>query len=99
MSKVRVAGFGLSLDGFSAGIEQSLGDPLGRRGGGVSTVRQYLQAGLIDSVHLALVPVLLGQGEPLLHGLDLHALGFCVTDRKASEYATHFVLEKVAIQS
>ena len=68
-------------------------------GGGVSTVRQYLQAGLIDSVHLALVPVLLGQGEPLLHGLDLHALGFCVTDRKASEYATHFVLEKAARQS
>ena len=219
MSKVRVAGFGLSLDGFSAGIEQSLSNPLGKRGteifqwffhtktfcsmhgqeggttgdvddlfahramdnfgafilgrnmfgpvrgpwpdgswrgwwgndppyhtptfvlthyereplvmeggttfyfvtggieealslakkaagskdikigGGVSTVRQYLQAGLIDSVHLALVPVLLGQGEPLLHGLDLHALGFCVTDRKASEYATHFVLEKTAMQS
>jgi hypothetical protein len=34
-----------------------------------------------------LAPVLLGQGEPLLHGLDLHALGFCVTNRKASEYA------------
>ncbi|MBB5317401.1 dihydrofolate reductase [Edaphobacter lichenicola] len=57
------------------------------------------KAGLIDSVHLALVPVLLGQGEPLLHGLDLPALGSCVTDRMASEYATHFVLEKVAIQS
>jgi dihydrofolate reductase len=54
---------------------------------------------LIDSVHLTLAPVLLGQGEPLLHGLDLHALGFCVTDRKASEYATHFVLEKVTTQS
>jgi hypothetical protein len=38
-------------------------------------------------------------GEPLLHGLGLDALGFCVTNRKASEYATHFVLEKVAIQS
>jgi dihydrofolate reductase len=62
-------------------------------------VRQYLQAGLIDSLHLALAPVLLGQGEPLLQGLDLHALGFGVTDRKTSEYATHFVLEKVAIQS
>jgi hypothetical protein len=48
---------------------------------------------------ITLAPVLLGQGEPLLHGLDLHALGFCVTDRKASEYATRFVLEKVAIQS
>ena len=68
-------------------------------GGGVSTVRQYLQAGLIDSVHLAVVPALLGQGEPLLQGLDLHALGFRVTDRKASERATHYVLEKVARQS
>lgn len=214
MSKVRVAGFSLSLDGFSAGIEQSLSDPLGKRGteifqwffhtrtfcsmhgqgggtidlddefghramdnfgafilgrnmfgpirgpwlddswkgwwgdnppyhvptfvlthhereplvmeggttfyfvtggieealvlarkaagskdvkigGGVSTVRQYLEAGLVDSLHLALTPVLLGQGEPLFHGLDLHTLGFSVTGRKESEYATHLTLEKV----
>jgi dihydrofolate reductase len=214
MSKVRVAGFGLSLDGFSAGIEQSLNDPLGKRGteifqwffrtktfcamhgqeggvvdlddefarralegfgafilgrnmfgpvrgpwpdeswrgwwgenppyhvptfvlthyareplvmeggttfyfvtggieealalakkaagdkdvkigGGVSTVRQYLKAGLIDSLHLAQAPVLLGQGEALFAGLDLSALGFSVTDRRSSEHATHFVLEKV----
>lgn len=64
-------------------------------GGGVSTVRQYLQAGLIDSIHLASVPVLLGQGESLLQGLNLHALGFSVTLRRASEYATHLVLEKI----
>ena len=64
-------------------------------GGGVSTVRQYLKAGLIDSLHLASAPVLLGQGEPLFQGLDLHALGFSVTDRKDSEYATHVTLEKV----
>jgi dihydrofolate reductase len=214
MPKVRVAGFGVSLDGFSAGIEQSLSDPLGKRGteifqwffhtktfcsmhgrdggsvdmddefarramenfgafilgrnmfgpvrgpwldnpwkgwwgdnppyhaptfvlthyeheplvmeggttfyfvtggidealalakkaagnkdvkigGGVSTVRQYLKAGLIDSLHIASVPVLLGQGEPLFEGLDLNTLGFSVTARKATEYATHVVLEKV----
>lgn len=213
MSRVRVAGFGLSLDGFSAGIEQSLNDPLGKRGpeifqwffhtrtfcsmhgrdggsvdlddefarramdnfgafilgrnmfgpvrgpwpddswkgwwgdnppyhaptfvlthyereplvmeggttfhfvtggidealdlarkaagakdikigGGVSTVRQYLHAGLIDSMHLALSPVLLGQGEQLLVGIDLRAFGFSVVERKTSEHATHFVLEK-----
>jgi dihydrofolate reductase len=214
MSKVRVAGFGISLDGFSAGVEQSLGDPLGKHGteifqwffhtrtfcsmhgqeggstgdiddefasramdnfgafilgrnmfgpvrgpwlddqwqgwwgdnppyhaptfvlthyerqpvvmeggttfyfvtggigealararqaaghndvkigGGVSTVRQYLKAGLIDSLHLASVPVLLGQGELLFEGLDLRALGYSVTDRKTSEYATHLTLEK-----
>jgi dihydrofolate reductase len=65
-------------------------------GGGVSTVRRYLKAaGLIDSLHLASVPVLLGQGEPLFEGLDLRALGFSVTNRKASEYATHLTLEKV----
>ncbi len=213
MSKVRVAGFGLSLDGFSAGIEQSLNDPLGKRGpeifqwffptrtfcamhgkeggstdvddvyarrsmenfgafilgrnmfgpirgpwqddswkgwwgpnppyhaptfvlthyerdpvvmeggttfyfisggieealrlakqaagdkdvkigGGVSTVRQYLQAGLIDSLHLALSPVALGQGEALLTGIDLRALGFSVTGRQATEQATHVVLSR-----
>jgi dihydrofolate reductase len=64
-------------------------------GGGVSTVRQYLKAGLIDSLHLVSAPVLLGQGELLFEGLDLRALGYSVTDRKASEYATHVTLEKV----
>jgi dihydrofolate reductase len=62
-------------------------------GGGVSTVRQYLQAGLIDSLHLASVPVLLGVGEALFNGLDLRGLGYPVTDRKVSEYATHLTLE------
>src|SRR5712671_2451052 len=195
MSRVRVAGFGISLDGFSAGIEQSLEDPLGKRGreifqwffhtksfcsmhgqeggsidvddvfarrsmenfgafilgrnmfgpvrgpwqdnswkgwwgtnppyhgptfyfvnggieealriakqaaghkdvkigGGVSTVRQYLQAGLIDSLHFALAPVALGQGEALLTGIDLPALGFSVTEHKATEQATHVVLTR-----
>jgi dihydrofolate reductase len=214
MSKVRVAGFGVSLDGFSAGVEQSLNDPLGKRGpemfqwffhtktfcsmagkegetsgdvddmfaqramenfgafilgrnmfgpvrgpwqddswkgwwgtnppyhaptfvlthyereplvmeggttfyfvtggieealglakqaardkdvkigGGVSTVRQYLQAGLIDSLHFALTPVALGQGEALLTGLDLPALGFSVTEHEATEHATHVVLTR-----
>ena len=83
------------------GIEQALalarkaaGDKDVKIGGGVSTVRQYLKAGLIDSLHLVSSPVLLGKGEPLFDGLDLHALGFSVTDRKASEYATHLTLEK-----
>ena len=62
--------------------------------GGVATVRQYLRAGLIDSLHIASAPVLLGQGEALFHGLDLHALGFSITERKTSEYATHLMLEK-----
>ena len=213
MSKVRVAGFGVSLDGFSAGIEQSLDDPLGKRGpeifqwffhtrtframvgqeggstdvddafarrsmenfgafilgrnmfgpvrgpwiddawkgwwgsnppyhaptfvlthfereplvmeggttfyfvtggveealrrakeaagekdvkngGGVSTVRQYLKAGLIDSLHFALAPVAMGPGEALFPGIDLRALGFSVTEHQATEHAMHVVLAR-----
>ena len=63
-------------------------------GGGVSTVRQYLQARLIDSLHIASAPVLLGSGEGLFNGLNLHALGYAVTDRQVSEYATHLTVEK-----
>jgi len=50
---------------------------------------------LIDSLDIASVPVLLGQGESLFDALDLRALGFSVTGRKVSEYATHLTLEKV----
>jgi dihydrofolate reductase len=60
----------------------------------VATVRQYLRAGLIDSLHIVSAPALLGQGESLFDGLDIHALGFSLTERKTSEYATHLVLEK-----
>lgn len=75
--------------------KQAAGNKDVKIGGGVSTVRQYLKAGLVDFLHLVSAPVLLGQGEPLFEGLDLHALGFSVTERKASEYATHVTLEKV----
>jgi dihydrofolate reductase len=63
-------------------------------GGGVSTVRQYLQAGLVDSLHFAIAPIMLGHGEALYADLDLPALGFSVTERKTTEHATHVVLEK-----
>jgi dihydrofolate reductase len=71
---------------------KAAGDKDVKIGGGVSTVRQYLKAGLIGSLHLVSSPVLLGQRELLFDGLDLDALGFSVTDRKASEYATHLTL-------
>lgn len=74
--------------------KQAAGSKDVKIGGGVATVRQYLKAGLIDSLHIASAPVLLGQGEPLFEGVDLHALGFSVAERKTSEYATHLVLEK-----
>ena len=74
--------------------KQAAGDKDVKIAGGVSTVRQYLQANLIDSLHFALSPVVLGQGEALFIGLDLCALGFTVTQHKATEHATHVVLER-----
>ena len=65
-----------------------------RLGGGVSTVRQYLQAGLVDEMHLTISPVLLGSGEALLAGIDLPALGFKVAEHVATQAATHVVLKK-----
>ena len=65
-----------------------------RIGGGVSTVRQYLQAGLIDEMHLAISPTLLGEGEALFAGLDLKRLGFRCTQHAGTERALHVVLEK-----
>jgi dihydrofolate reductase len=67
-----------------------------RVGGGVSTIRQYLSAGLVDEMHLALTTVLLGRGEALLAGIDLPALGFECTRRAPTEHATHVVLTKRA---
>ena len=65
-----------------------------RIGGGADTVRQYLRAGLVDELHLALSPTLLGQGEALLTGIDLKALGFQCTEHVASPRAMHVVLAK-----
>jgi dihydrofolate reductase len=65
-------------------------------GGGVSTVRQYLQARVIDDLHLAISPVVLGRGEALFAGLDLPLLGYGVTETVAGEGATHVMLSKVA---
>ena len=65
-----------------------------RVGGGVSTVRQYLRAALIDEVHLAVRPVLLGSGEHLLHDIDMRALGYECTRYVAGERATHVFLRK-----
>jgi dihydrofolate reductase len=62
--------------------------------GGVQTVRQYLRAGLIDELHFALSPVVLGRGEAMFAGIDLPALGLRVTEHQASEHATHIVLAR-----
>jgi len=65
-----------------------------RLGGGVATVRQYLQAGLVDEMHLAISPILLGSGENLFAGLDLNKLGFRCTEHVPTASATHVVLRK-----
>ncbi len=65
-----------------------------RLGGGVATVRQYLRAGLVDELHLALRPVLLGRGEHLWHDIDMRALGYECTQVVAGERATHLFLHR-----
>lgn len=65
-----------------------------RLGGGVATVRQYLRAGLIDEMHLAISPVILGTGEHLLANIDLKALGYEPAEHVPSSSATHVVLAR-----
>lgn len=65
-----------------------------RIGGGPDTIRQYLRAGLIDELHIAISPVLLGRGEPLFEGLDLRTLGYECVQFVPSEKATHVVLRR-----
>ena len=65
-----------------------------RIGGGVATIRQYLLAGSIDELHLAIAPVLLGSGEHLLAGIDMPGLGYRCSEHVASRRATHVVLSR-----
>ncbi len=66
-----------------------------RLGGGVATIQQYLHAGLVDELHLAIAPVLLGSGESLFSGVNMRALGYRCVEHAASDKATHVVLKKV----
>ncbi len=90
--------FRFITDGIEAALEQAkaaAGEKDVRVGGGVSTIRQYLRAALIDEVHLAISPVLLGGGEQLLAGIDMPALGYeCVTHVAGERAAAHVVLRK-----
>jgi dihydrofolate reductase len=65
-----------------------------RIGGGVSTIRQYLVAGQIDEMHLAMSPMLMGEGEHLFAGINLQQLGFRVAQSVAGENANHILIEK-----
>ena len=65
-----------------------------RLGGGVATIREYLRAGLVDELHLAVSPVLLGSGEHLLGGVDLPKLGYRCIEQVGTPAATHYVLAR-----
>jgi dihydrofolate reductase len=89
--------FHFVTEGIEAALEQARAAAGARDvkiAGGVSTVRQYLQAGLVDELHFAISPVVLGRGEAMFAGLDLPALGFRVTEHMATPLATHVVLAR-----
>ena len=89
--------FHFVTDGIASALRQAIaaaGAKDVRIGGGVATVQQYLRAGSIDEMHLAVAPVLLGAGEHLYAGLDLPALGYRVREQIAGEKAVHVVVAK-----
>jgi dihydrofolate reductase len=89
--------FHFVTDGIEAALKRAFDAAGGkdvRLGGGVATIRDYLRAGLIDEMHLAIAPVLLGSGEPLLDGIDLTRLGYACTEHVPTANATHVVLTR-----
>jgi dihydrofolate reductase len=99
-ASIEVAGgttFHFVTDGIEAALERARAAAGGkdiRLGGGVATVRQYLQARLVDEMHLAISPRLLGGGEHLFAGLDLVALGYDVAEHVTSNAAMHVVVRR-----
>ncbi len=84
-------------EGIHAALERARAAAAGRDvrlGGGPSTIRQYVRERLIDEMHIAIAPVLLGSGEPLFSGLDLPVLGYACTEHVATPNATHVVLSR-----
>jgi dihydrofolate reductase len=91
--------FHFVTDGIHAALDRARAAAGGkdiRIGGGVATIRQFLQARLIDEMHLAIVPKVLGCGESLLGGLDLTKLGYSVTDRRTSDEVLHVIVSKTS---
>jgi len=89
--------FHFVTDGIRAALEQAkaaAGDADVRIGGGAATIRQYVEAGLVDDLHLAVRPVLLGQGEPLFQGIDWRARGYRCVEHIVGERATHMIIKK-----
>ncbi len=82
------------IESALAQAREAAGDKDVRLGGGVATIRQYLHARLVDEVHLAISPVVLGRGEHLFADLDLRALGYACTKHVAGDRAAHVFLKK-----
>lgn len=99
---LRMAGgteFRFVTDGIHSALRQARDAAKGqdiRLGGGVATIQQYLEARLIDELHLALRPILMGAGERLWTGLDVRALGYECVESIAGERAIHIILRKRA---
>jgi len=97
---LRMAGgteFRFVTEGIHAALQQARDAAGGqdvRLGGGVATIRQYLRAGLIDELHLAVRPTLLGSGENLFAGIDMAALGYQCAEHVSTEHVLHVVLRK-----
>ncbi len=89
--------FHFVTEGIEAALtraREAAGDADIKIGGGVETVRQFVLAGHVDDIHLAIAPVVLGQGEALFAGIDLRALGYRTVEHLATERAMHVVLAR-----
>ena len=89
--------FHFVTDGIEAALKLARNAAAGKDikiGGGVATVRQFICAGHVDEMHLAVAPLMLGQGEALFNGIDLRALGYNTVEHVATERATHIVLAR-----
>jgi dihydrofolate reductase len=90
--------FHFVTDGIESALEQArkaAGDKDIRLLGGASAIRQYLEARLVDDMHFAVSPILLGSGESLLAGLDLKALGYRCTEYTPTSKAAHYVITRI----
>ena len=89
--------FRFVTEGINAALERAFDSAEGkdvRLGGGANVIRQYLNAKLIDEMHLAVSPILLGSGESLFSNIDLLSLGYKCTEHVSTEKATHLIIKK-----
>ena len=89
--------FHFVTDGIAVALAQAREAAEGkdvRIGGGVNVIQQYLRQRLIDEMHVAIAPILLGSGERLFEGIDLPTLGYACTKHEASPRATHVVITR-----